>query len=275
MPLTRSYCVPSDPAVDYMRLVLNQSFLTVEDGGETVRFKEPQWEDIMMCCQGRATAINTTLYRNLRPLHVAAMWANTEAVKFLLENGANPEASDWRGQNALHLLAREWVENGIPRLGDLASRDARYEACVKVLIEGGVSVDEEDENGNTPLQLSCLQENSVLVRLLLQNFATPDYCNTVEEAYFDAREPVDRIRTPLEGAMRNCNRTIAQLLVESGATRTCNWPRLQVLAQELERKRHQDRRVLDPSEPGRLLEDIRNWSQIWHAQNPTPAAFAG
>jgi ankyrin repeat protein len=90
---------------------------------------------------------------------VLATDADSAMVRFLVANGANPNAADAVQQwTALHFAARD-----------------QKLLVVQALLEGGAVVDAEDSFGNTPLWrcVMAANPNSELVRLLMGRGANP------------------------------------------------------------------------------------------------------
>ena len=49
--------------------------------------------------------VNVKTAENKTPLHIAALWGNEDALGLLVEQGANLNARNYRGQTPLHVLA--------------------------------------------------------------------------------------------------------------------------------------------------------------------------
>lgn len=94
-------------------------------------------ESILACYQSAADLGACDEYgRSL--LHIAAQFADIEAVAFLLERGIRPNQTDSQGGTALHALCefREWKKDPI-----------RLKAVAEALLKGKVSPQRKDENG--------------------------------------------------------------------------------------------------------------------------------
>jgi len=88
-------------------------------------------------------------------LRDAVRSGDAEAVKALLNAGADPNERDTLGATPLHDAA--WFGN---------------EQIVRVLVEGGARVDTaHEEGGSTPLDYAVLRGNATIVRLLLEHGA--------------------------------------------------------------------------------------------------------
>ena len=125
---------------------------------------------------------------NLTPnLHRIARWGQSELVRLLLENGADPEERDIMNRTALHHAARH------PRV-------------VRVLVEANADPNARDRFDNTPLHMATIDYDSV--RLLIEAGANVNAGNNIN-------------RTPLDIALRQGtsrrNREIVQMLIEAGA----------------------------------------------------------
>jgi ankyrin repeat protein len=80
-----------------------------------------------------------------------------EIVRFLLDNGANIETTDYRRRTALYVAARY----GNPEIA-------------RLLIERGANVNATNKNGKTPLHIALDSLNFEVAELLLANGADRD-----------------------------------------------------------------------------------------------------
>ena len=121
------------------------------------------------------------------PLYAALIYGTPEAVRLLLERGANPNAqgndgstplqiaSDYGTPEAVRLLLERGANpnaqgNGGSTPLQIASDYGRLEV-VRVLLEHGADVKVEDERGRTALQVAEERRQDEVVRLLLEHIA--------------------------------------------------------------------------------------------------------
>jgi len=93
------------------------------------------------------------------PLHNAVFRGDTDVVKRLLDEGADPDVHDKGGRTPLHFAAQEY----------------RPEET-RLLCRAGASVDAQDAHGNTPLGRATFDSGGrgEVIRVLLENGADPD-----------------------------------------------------------------------------------------------------
>ena len=103
------------------------------------------------------------------PLHWAATWGRTSAVRALLEAGAKPDARDKEGRTALHDAAR-WG----------------HESVVEALLDAGAKPNARgDVLGVTPLHMAAYEGHASVVKALLDAGAKPDAWDKSGETPFD------------------------------------------------------------------------------------------
>jgi ankyrin repeat protein len=90
-------------------------------------------------------------------LHIVTKSQDSLWIKFLAQNGANPNIRDKKGIAPLQIAAT---------LGCIE--------CVEALLKAGAHVDDQDAAGETALISAVHNRNSGLVRLLLKKGANPD-----------------------------------------------------------------------------------------------------
>nr|KAG5688416.1 hypothetical protein BaRGS_001198 [Batillaria attramentaria] len=103
----------------------------------------------------------------MTPLCMACQCSNMEAMKLLLEHGADVNMPGPDGQTALHLLCA--TENRRPEQAELGD----------LLISNGACVDAADNMGTTPVLLACDAEDHKMVRVLCNagcNVNMHNYC---------------------------------------------------------------------------------------------------
>ncbi len=94
------------------------------------------------------------------PLHVAARWGGVEAIRALLEWGANIEAANDQGNSPLHLAAA----NGSAEV-------------ILALLEGGANIEGVNNNGETPLHVAARWGRVEAILALLEGGANIEAAN--------------------------------------------------------------------------------------------------
>jgi ankyrin repeat protein len=166
---------------------------TKDNYGETALIKSYENDnfDILKYLIEKGLDINTKNYKGYNPLLISCMWpyfelienlikeykadihvtdndGNTplhlvfhceypeiEIVEFLLDNGANINAKNNRGENVLRCACEHY---GI-------------EDIIKLLIEKGADINMKDNKGRTALKAACETEDLPVVKLLIENGA--------------------------------------------------------------------------------------------------------
>ncbi|XP_023316692.1 tankyrase-1-like [Trichogramma pretiosum] len=168
------------------------------------------------------------------PLHYALLANNKKAVEWLLRSGVDLNLADPRGSTPLHLISSEQVDD------DMVEIFFTKNDMSKMKIE----IDARDESGKTPLHQALLADNKKVALELLQIGADPNLADYEEstplhlicerkhdddlaETFFEisdrrlqsvrvnARD--ERDRTPLQLAVLNGLRKVAELLLKRGA----------------------------------------------------------
>lgn len=116
------------------------------------------------------------------PLHIAVRWGHRDAIRLLLESGADANKTNRFGSAPLHMY---------PPI-DIA----------KLLIAHGATIDIRDHDGETPLLVNTYKFS--IVKLLIDNGADVNI-----RSYSG--------RTPLHAVISNHNDDIAKLLIDNGA----------------------------------------------------------
>lgn len=121
---------------------------------------------------------------NSTPLHYAVERCNIEMIKLLLAHGANIDAKNNLDETPLHSLIHipdneeavkllldkganpNTMSMGTPLLNDAV--DYREEEFVKLLLEKGANVNSTDDKGNTPLQIAVKSNKQSMIQLLMK-----------------------------------------------------------------------------------------------------------
>ena len=120
-------------------------------------------------------------------LLVAIDSGNIAVVKFLLDNGADPNETSETGQTALHIAVaiknqelvqtflainpnNEIKDNDGNTVLHLAAKKGHY-SIAQILIEASANVNSENERGCTPLHLAAEHGHTLIIKLLLDNGA--------------------------------------------------------------------------------------------------------
>ncbi len=155
-------------------------------------------------------------------LNLAAYKASLDAVKLLLEKGADINGRDSEGRTALFKAVASWSTD-----------------IIKFLIEKGADVNAKDTNGDTPLHIEQMFADEgtdfEIVKLLVESGADPNALNNLGETplYYHLNNPkvvkflVERMKdikhftdkagnTPLHYAVRKGKLETVKILLESG-----------------------------------------------------------
>ncbi|GFY65492.1 uncharacterized protein TNIN_39921 [Trichonephila inaurata madagascariensis] len=105
--------------------------------------------------------INDNIYVRPALILAASKGGKIEIIKLLLENGANPNIQDERGDTALfaHIMF------GLPRNAD--------SKITELLLKHGADPNIKNDNGDSTLYWACYRRNSKVVELLLKYGADP------------------------------------------------------------------------------------------------------
>ena len=154
---------------------------------------------------GRNVEIETT------PLVENALWGYEEfshsgefisihIIKLLLKYGAGINTTDQKGKTALHyasggqnhkgyLMGSSDLESRIGReMGahsEITSIPPRKDSIIVALIEGGADLNIQDNDGNTPLMLAAIYDNSFGMQMLLKHGAKIGLKNKKGKTFFD------------------------------------------------------------------------------------------
>lgn len=125
---------------------------------------ENGWPSLVYVCRGdrggnpetiqelldQGADVNVTNYKGQTALHCAAKAGFVEPVQILLAHGANVSAQDREGHTPLHTACQSSIKN-----------HARLQQVVDLLIQNGASLHEKDRKGRTPKQV--LRRGSPLI----------------------------------------------------------------------------------------------------------------
>lgn len=153
----------------------------------------------------------------IRTLHIAVQYEDFEAVKKLVESGADLNQTNLDRKTPLHYakqldMVQYLLEKGADsKLKDKFDKTLLHYAVkdnnidvIKLLIKNGVNIDQKDNEGNTPLLVAARDRNFDVVVLLLKSGADA----SIKGEYED---------TVLLLAAQNDRLDIVQLSLESGA----------------------------------------------------------
>ena len=129
-------------------------------------------------------------------LHHAADDQDLPLMQTAVKNGADPNAKDWEGNTALHLLAR----NG-------------YVAGIHFLVKNGADVNSRNDDLLTPLHVAAYSANVPAMHVLLSHRADLE----VKGNYKAARPSALYGATPLHMAAYNGYFPAVDILLEAGA----------------------------------------------------------
>lgn len=126
---------------------------------------ENGWPSLVYVCRGdrggnakivkdllnQGADVNVTNYKGQTALHCAAKAGFVEPVRILLAHGANVNAQDRDGDTPLHTACRSSIKN-----------HQRLQQVVDVLIQNGASLLEKNRQGRTPKQVLRRTSNLIL-----------------------------------------------------------------------------------------------------------------
>ena len=227
--------VPLHVAANFGLLELMQRYISY--GTDVDVLDEDEWTPLHYTCWMAGTNIgiellvqhgaNVNALTNLKLtplLLLAASTGSPELFQYLLDHGAKPEISDLDGWTCLHHAARNHnlelcsillrcttvdinakdKDGETPLHWMLKFPNASYE-LVKLFLDHGSNVNEQNKESQGPLYVACLVGNIAGAQLLLEY-----------EADIDDDEDVFG-RTALHAAVEASNKDLVKLIVEKGA----------------------------------------------------------
>ncbi|KAL7296328.1 hypothetical protein TKK_0010342 [Trichogramma kaykai] len=130
------------------------------------------------CMTGNVAAIDRFLSQGVdvnlstytcSPLHIAVQYKQTDAVKILLEKGADPNGLESNNQSTpLHALARPRCLCECPHYCRSCDYKKPADELVALLIVRGTDIEVRDSHGDTPLQVAVSCFDLELTRALLK-----------------------------------------------------------------------------------------------------------
>ena len=172
--------------------------------------------------------INKTNSKGVVALHYASFQGNVDALKYLINYGADINALTSRNLNVLHYAAQGNQPNSLvyfylfhkdkidleitDKGGSTPLHWASYSSSAEIalyLINYGVDINKKDKNGNTPLHLAVIKNSYKMVQKLLQKGALTIIKNRENN-------------TPKDIALKNNLMNIYELLKESEGSQFCN-----------------------------------------------------
>ncbi|XP_018619272.1 ankyrin repeat domain-containing protein 27-like isoform X2 [Scleropages formosus] len=128
--------------------------------------------------------------RGYTPLHVAAVYGQSQLIDLLVSKGALVNATDYHALTPLHLSCQKG-----------------YQSVTLLLLHYKGSTNAQDNNGNTPLHLACMYGHEDCVKALVYY--------DLHSCYLDIQN--DKGDTPLHIAARWGYEGIIEVLLENGA----------------------------------------------------------
>ncbi len=164
--------------------------------------------------------VNLANQKNRMPLHFAADSGNAQIISMLTENGADVNCTDNNGVTPLMVLAQKGKTDAALKLIqhpdiDISIKDNSNRMAIDYATAAGLrelvtalsasKEDHADSYGNTPLHHACWNDQSEVVKVLLEK--DPESVNKLN----------DDGESPLLLTVRKSNLMIAELLLSAGA----------------------------------------------------------
>ena len=106
-------------------------------------------------------------------LMMAALNSEQEAISWLLEQGADPHLCDTKGQNALYWLS------SVEHMGE--DYEENYTVpCARILLNAGVSLDQVNNNGDTPIDVARKNDHKNLEAFFLSSVIKENLSDRIE-----------------------------------------------------------------------------------------------
>jgi ankyrin repeat protein len=186
--------------LDYNNNILNNSSKKYYLNNEKVRtiFKKKtllekeiernkkEYEETIQELEKNSTDINFQVKKGYTCLILAVCNNNMEVVKYLCENGADLEITDYEFKNTALFFG----------IGN------NHTEVVEYLIEKGANINHRNSNGDSPLHFACIKGNLQLVKLLHQKGA-------------DLNEPNSEGNTPIAFCTGNKFTDVMEYLIEN------------------------------------------------------------
>ena len=151
----------SNNSFEIARLLIDHGAdLTVEDNNRTTPLHLASDDgnfDLVRLLIERGADVNARDRQNSTPLHAASRRGPVEAVQLLLDSGAETKTQNDKGWTALHL----------------ASQEGAVDIVKCLLTRGRAETNIGDGDRRTPLHLASANQNSKIVRLLIEAGADP------------------------------------------------------------------------------------------------------
>lgn len=153
------------------------------------------FSSLVNCLIARIAEVDCQDVQKRTPLHLAAFYGHLDVVKSLINASANVQLRDSNGCSALHNAVQRQqreivvvlIENGAdPSTGDGKEWTPLHEAAshcdvttFNILLKSHQkTVDLQDKNKRTPLQIACMEGSKDIVDILLQRNANPLHQDT-------------------------------------------------------------------------------------------------
>ena len=163
------------------RLLIQNRADGKDDLGRTAIFCTSRLATVKILVDGGAN-LNVQDDKGHTPLMIHAENGNKDIVSYLIAHGARVDRKDPAGRTALHLTGHLTI--------------------VKTLVDGGASVNVQDDEGHTPLMIHAENGNKDIVFYLITH-----------GAHVDRKDPAGRTALHLTGHL-----TIVKTLVDGGAS---------------------------------------------------------